>query len=675
MQSALNTPSTGGRNLVIERRFILGLGIGIRIALAISIGNGYPITHFYPFLSSIGASLDPWTHWIEGSGRADALPYGLALVLPMWMIYKLDSTIFMGTALANHHIIWSLTAIVIDSYIFRRLLNSNNNGAAYTYLFSPIVIYVNFIYFQTDVLIGVLLLIAVINMLRKMNKNAGLAFGAAVGAKFGVLICLPFFLVFLAGNKRWRRDICEIFAWSVPIALFSYLPALWSEGFRFMVLGTKETQRIFDLQINMGISKFFVFPATYLILIYLLWRLRRSNALVLAGFIGVALFALGIMTNSAIGWNLWGLPLILLISQSVNRDLIILLFLIQGTIVVRDIVNGNLRTIGFQTLTINNSLSNLIFTGSIVLGILWSMAILRKEIQDSDTLQLNKKPMSLAIAGDSGVGKDTLQLAISGIFGPENCLAVHGDDYHRFERGDDRWRSTTHLHPRGNHLDSWSRDLSLALSRKKFTTKAYDHNNGRFSARTINYSGDLVISQGLHAIYGPLGTNVDLRVFVEMQEDLRVSLKLKRDQEARNQSKSSVLESIKKRKPDSIKYITPQRENADIIFHLSSSKQNSINIDEILIQFMNQDLAIRIHDKVSPFLRFTELETREKIHPEIRISQVNLISSETVSNLLIKALSNYQELVSRKAKIPSGAAGVMASVVLMSLEMQRMREI
>ena len=82
-------------------------------------------------------------------------------------------------------------------------------------------------------------------------------------------------------------------------------------------------------------------------------------------------------------------------------------------------------------------------------------------------------------------------------------------------------------------------------------------------------SNDFIFASGLHALYLPILRNCySLSVYLDIDEDLRRYLKLKRDVEVRGHTRERVLGSFERREPDSAKFIRPQAAHADLLFSL-----------------------------------------------------------------------------------------------------------
>jgi uridine kinase len=181
-------------------------------------------------------------------------------------------------------------------------------------------------------------------------------------------------------------------------------------------------------------------------------------------------------------------------------------------------------------------------------------------------VRLRTRPALVLIAGDSGVGKDTLADGLTSILGRDSTVLVSGDDYHRWDRGDGSWEYLTHLNPLSNELPKFFNDILSLSDGRTIRAGKYDHRIGRRLSSRNARSREFVIGSGLHALMIPdVNRHSSLTVFLEMTEDLRANLKIMRDTQSRGHAPEDVLRSIKARLEDSQKYVQPQRALADLV--------------------------------------------------------------------------------------------------------------
>ncbi|HSS91840.1 MAG TPA: zeta toxin family protein, partial [Streptosporangiaceae bacterium] len=72
-----------------------------------------------------------------------------------------------------------------------------------------------------------------------------------------------------------------------------------------------------------------------------------------------------------------------------------------------------------------------------------------------------RRPVMLAIAGDSAAGKTTLTRGIAEALGPDRATALCVDDYHRYDREERRHVPFTVLNPECNYIEVMEQHLQL----------------------------------------------------------------------------------------------------------------------------------------------------------------------------------------------------------------------
>jgi uridine kinase len=170
-----------------------------------------------------------------------------------------------------------------------------------------------------------------------------------------------------------------------------------------------------------------------------------------------------------------------------------------------------------------------------------------------------------AITGDSGSGKTTLSNLLMNYF--SNPFTLECDRYHKWERGDENWKTLTHLNPEANFLSKMSEDIFDLKIGKSIFQVDYDHKNGKFTQPQKIEKADNIIVCGLHSLYNEDNSIYNLKIFIDTDPKLKFSWKLKRDQQKRGYTKEQVLSQIESRKEDFEKYILPQKKLSDLIIN------------------------------------------------------------------------------------------------------------
>ena len=174
-----------------------------------------------------------------------------------------------------------------------------------------------------------------------------------------------------------------------------------------MVLSTPEKASLISFNFSFNESlKIFILPLIFLLIIYSIWRLKRSNFSLLTSITGLAFLILTLMMPPSPGWYLWALPFLIIyqIKTDINGKFLITLFTILPIIIIfpgnifsrLNFLNWDFK---YNTTLINNLNEDLIYTLFISLGILISIRLYRESIQNSAYYKLNKKAFIIGIAG------------------------------------------------------------------------------------------------------------------------------------------------------------------------------------------------------------------------------------------------------------------------------------
>ena len=177
-----------------------------------------------------------------------------------------------------------------------------------------------------------------------------------------------------------------------------------------------------------------------------------------------------------------------------------------------------------------------------------------------------RRPIMLAIAGDSAAGKTTITAGLVRALGPERCTAVCVDDYHRYDRGERRDLPFTALHPDCNYVDVMEQHLQLLATGHPILKPVYDHHAGQLIRPEYVQPREFVIVEGLLPLHTKLAAACfDVTVYLNPPENIRRDWKIKRDTRERGYSPEQVLTELGRREAESEEFIRPQRCRADIV--------------------------------------------------------------------------------------------------------------
>ena len=225
---------------------------------------------------------------------------------------------------------------------------------------------------------------------------------------------------------------------------------------------------------------------------------------------------------------------------------------------------------------------------------------------------------SIAISGDSGTGKSTLSKIINNIF--KETLNLECDRYHKWERGDPKWKEVTHLNPKANYLLKMRKDFFDLKIGEDIYQVDYDHSSGKFTQKNEIKSKKNIILCGLHTLFDDnIVDNMNLNIYLDPNINLKKYWKIKRDMTKRGYPLEKVLEKIKEREIDYKQYIDPQKKNADLI--ISFFELNNSNYLELLNKEVN--IGLKILTKKECLINFCIFLNNKNIKYNYGIDEIN----------------------------------------------------
>jgi len=199
----------------------------------------------------------------------------------------------------------------------------------------------------------------------------------------------------------------------------------------------------------------------------------------------------------------------------------------------------------------------------------------------------------LAITGSSGAGTTTVKSVFQEIFRREGLVPaiVEGDAFHRYDRQEMRakmaekteegGRIFSHFGPDGNLFEELEKLFRVYGETGSGRIRKYLHDDdeaapyglppGTFTPwEDIPAGTDLLFYEGLHGAVATDTVDVskyaDLIVGVVPTINLEWIQKLHRDQTARGHSQEAIVDTILRRMPDYVNYITPQFSRTHVNF-------------------------------------------------------------------------------------------------------------
>ena len=566
------------KKLCLHPLFLLGLAI--RLALIVVTVPLAVRDWYVPFLdaSITHVTFDPWSGWLHGGGTPAAFPYGYAMwlaFLPLTLVAKLfGMSVFYG---------YGLTLLAADFgllLVLRELLPERDRLLLAVYWLSPIVLFASYGLGLNDVIPVFLLTLSLYFLKRLRLTLSGVLFIAAISAKLSMVLGLPFVLMYLFHNRALRQRAPGFLGGALLGVVVLAVPFGFSNAGMQMLFSNAEMGKVYRLVIDLG-GHVLIYPVplAYLVMLYLVWRVRRLNFDLVHVTLGMAFLMVILMTPASPGWFVWAMPLLVTYQAMSGRIAIALAGMFSGVYLLSSVIVMplNVMSVGLMDAVavshlfgeVGTHLASLLHTAMVAIGAILAMRIWREAFSRNDYFRLSRKPFVIGVAGESAAGKDTCSDAIKGLFGDHSVATLAGDDYHLWDRQKPMWQVMTHLNPMANDLEAFTNDLVALTDGKSIIARHYDHQTGKMSKPVCIKSNDFIIASGLHALYLPtLRECYSLTIYLDIDERLRRHFKLKRDVHQRGHRAESVLSSFERREPDSVRFIRPQAAHADLVLSL-----------------------------------------------------------------------------------------------------------
>lgn len=662
------------------------LGFLLRIIMLLGLEPYAQAEWFIPFLTSFweNPSFDPWTSHLLASSSGKDFPYGIVMLLALLpaagISYFLGGSSVYGIGLGIQS-----TLLIADFLCFIALMSQLNNEKQYSlrliwlYWLSPLVLGATYWTGQLDIIPITILLCAFIAIRKQSFGLGGILLAAAISAKFSMAFALPFLLIYFLRNTR-MQPYAPIFLrnFFLSVVLLLGIPIL-SFGYQEMVLGTGELQRFFDFSFSIGDATIFITPILLVLILYSAWRLPYLSYDLLTAFLALVTMTIILTTATPPGWFIWTVPFLLLHlvpAERPQRGIGYVFFLLAcGSQILFWPLPMNIISLNQLPIAQNSFLYSAYLTIIIAMGLLLMNGILRNSFYRNAIFRFGRKPISIGIAGDSCTGKDTLADSLIALFGKTSTTHISGDDYHLWERKGALWKVITHLNPRANDIKRFYNDINLILDKNTIDYRHYQHSNGCFSKPFKLKSRNFFIASGLHTLLQKvLCTRFDVRIFLEMEESLRIFLKCRRDSLERNHTWDTVVESMRRRAADSTKYIVPQRKNADIVFFVETTTQSELHEQSTHIPPLSLTVRLRhalfYEELARQLIALCGLNVSIEFSDDMEEIILRIdgdINAEDVEALANVLMPEIHELLAVRPIWQSSLQGVMQLIVLYQL--------
>ena len=185
---------------------------------------------------------------------------------------------------------------------------------------------------------------------------------------------------------------------------------------------------------------------------------------------------------------------------------------------------------------------------------------------------MKNKPFLIGICGGSGSGKTTLLKQIRQKFSETELCIISQDDYYRprEEQITDSEGVQNFDLPKSIDKKVFAQDIQKLMRFESVEKLEYTFNNEKASPKILTFCpAPIIIVEGIFIFhFKKISSLLDLKIYLNAKENLKVIRRIKRDQIERNYPIEDVLYRYQNHVlPTFEKYIEPYREQADIVIN------------------------------------------------------------------------------------------------------------
>lgn len=207
----------------------------------------------------------------------------------------------------------------------------------------------------------------------------------------------------------------------------------------------------------------------------------------------------------------------------------------------------------------------------------------------------------IGIAGGSGSGKTTVQRRIMERFGPRRIALLDHDAYYRDlgHLAPEQRARFNFDHPDALETGLMVEHLDALLAGRAVEKPTYSfETHARLDATETIAARPVVLVDGILVLAEPaLRERMDVKLYVDAPDDVRLMRRIERDLHERGRSIDSVLEQYRRTvRPMHLEFVEPSKRHADVI--IPRGGRNQVAIDMVLARvqsLLNLDGTTPLH--------------------------------------------------------------------------------
>jgi len=202
---------------------------------------------------------------------------------------------------------------------------------------------------------------------------------------------------------------------------------------------------------------------------------------------------------------------------------------------------------------------------------------------------MDKYAILIGIAGGTGSGKTSIAKAIASDFGKSDVALIELDSYYKdLSNLTLEERSTVNFdHPDSVDYLLMKEHITELILGGAVDIPIYDFTTHTRKKETLSIKKHrIIILEGILALYHEdIQKMMDIKIYVETADDIRIIRRIKRDINKRDRTFSSVIEQYYKTvRPMHIQFVEPTKKYADII--IPEGSHNKVAIDILRTKIM-----------------------------------------------------------------------------------------
>ena len=202
---------------------------------------------------------------------------------------------------------------------------------------------------------------------------------------------------------------------------------------------------------------------------------------------------------------------------------------------------------------------------------------------------MDKYAILIGIAGGTGSGKTSIAKAIASDFGKSEVALIEQDAYYRdLSNLTMEKRSVVNFdHPDAVDFDFMELQLNELIQGNNVNIPIYDFttHTRKNEAQFVEKHRIIILEGILTLFHQEIRDMMDIKIYVETADDIRIIRRIKRDMEKRERTFNSIIEQYYNTvRPMHIQFVEPTKKYADII--IPEGGQNKVAVDILRTKIM-----------------------------------------------------------------------------------------